>query len=58
MSEEESKKALFELNLEYMKHTPKERLKLYDEYQRKRGEIRSALMKGKLEKSNTKKLGQ
>lgn len=58
MSEEESKKALFKLNLEYMKHTPKERLKLYDEYQRKRGEIRSALIKEKLEKLNTKKLGQ
>ena len=32
MTEEEAKNALFKLHLEYMKHPPKERLKLYEEY--------------------------
>lgn len=43
MTEEESKKALFQLNYEYMSHTPKERLALYDEYQSKRNAIKQAL---------------
>lgn len=43
MTEEEARKALFDLHFEYMTHPPKERLKLYDEYQRKRGEIRKSL---------------
>ena len=43
MTEDEAKKALFEINFEYMTHTPKERLELYDEYQKKRSEIRSQL---------------
>ena len=43
MTEQEAKEALFKLHFEYMMHPPKERLELYDEYQKKRGEIRSAL---------------
>ena len=43
MTEDEAKKALFRINAEYMMHTPKERLALYDEYQEKRGLIRKQL---------------
>lgn len=43
MTEDEAKNALFELHREYMNHKPKERLKLYDEYQKKRSEIKKAL---------------
>ncbi|MDO4963547.1 MAG: hypothetical protein Q4E75_05595 [bacterium] len=43
MTEEEAKKALFDLNYEYMSHSPKERLILYDDYRKKRAEIRNAL---------------
>lgn len=43
MSEEEAKKALFELNYEYMSHTPKERLELYEKYQESRRKIKEAL---------------
>ncbi len=43
MTEEESKDALFKLHQEYMKHPPKERLKLYDEYIEKRNMIKEAL---------------
>lgn len=43
MTEDEAKKALFEVHYEYMMHTPKERLKLYDEYQKKRAEIKKEL---------------
>lgn len=43
MSEEEAKNALFKLHSEYMSHTPKERLKLYDEYIAKRNEIKNEL---------------
>ena len=35
MTELEAKEALFKLHLEYMDHTPKERLKLYEEYKKK-----------------------
>lgn len=49
MTEEEAKIALFRIHQEYMMHTPKERLALYDEYQRQRSEIRKALVKSKLE---------
>lgn len=45
MTEDEAKKALFEVHYEYMMHTPKERLKLYDEYQKKRSEIKRELAK-------------
>ncbi len=50
MNEEEAKKALFQLHYEYMQHTQKERLKLYEEYQRNRTKIKNELMKGILEK--------
>lgn len=43
MTEEEAKTALFKLHYEYMKHTPKERLKLYDEYKEQRNKIKEAL---------------
>ena len=43
MTEEEARKALFELNYEYMMHGPNERLALYEEYQAKRAEIRKKL---------------
>ena len=33
MTEEEAKKALFQVHYEYMMHPPKERLELYNEYQ-------------------------
>lgn len=44
MTELESKEALFKLHQEYMMHKPKERLKLYDEYIRKRNEIKESLI--------------
>lgn len=44
MTEEEAKIALFKIHTEYMAHTPRERLKLYDEYQNKRAEVRKALV--------------
>ena len=50
MTEEESRKALFELNNEYMSHTPKERLELYEEYREKREQIRHELARAKYEK--------
>ena len=45
MTELESKQALFQLHQEYMTHTPEERIELYDEYKRKRDEIKEALIK-------------
>ena len=45
MTEQEAKDALFQIHFEYMMHTPKERLELYDEYQQKRSTIRKALAK-------------
>lgn len=45
MTEEESKQAIFKLHQEYMNHTSKERLKLYNEYQQKRNEIKEQLKK-------------
>ena len=50
MTEQEAKDALFKLHFEYMSHTPKERLELYDEYQKKRSEIRQALAAEKVKK--------
>lgn len=44
MTEQEAKEALFKIHYEYMMHTPKERLELYDEYQRKRNEIKKLLI--------------
>ena len=43
MTIEESKKALFEVHSEYMRHTKEERIKLYSLYQSKRAEIKSEL---------------
>lgn len=45
MTEEEAKKALFQVHYEYMMHPPKERLELYDEYQEKRNKIKRELAK-------------
>ena len=50
MTEEESRKALFELNKEYMNHTAKERVELYQQYQEKRGIIRKALINAMIQK--------
>lgn len=43
MTEQEAKNALFKIHLEYMSHSPKERVKLYDEYQKARREIKDEL---------------
>lgn len=48
MTEEEAREALFKLNFEYMKHPPKERLKLYEEYKEARAKIREELARNKL----------
>lgn len=53
MTEAEAKQALFNIHFEYMQHNPKEREKLYSDYIKKRGEIKSELariMKEKREK--------
>lgn len=47
MTEEEAKKALFELHFWYMSHDKSERLKLYDEYQEKRRDIKKKLIEFK-----------
>lgn len=58
MTEEEAKKALFQINFEYMMHTPNERLELYDEYIEKRAEVRRQLTNAIMEKKekNIKKI--
>lgn len=43
MTEEEAKKALFQVHYEYMMHTPQEREKLYNEYIEKRNQIKREL---------------
>lgn len=43
MTEEEAKFQLFKIHQEYMKHSPKERLKLYNEYREKRNKVKEAL---------------
>ena len=43
MTEEQAKIELFKIHQEYMKHSPKERLKLYDEYREKRNKVKEAL---------------
>ena len=43
MTEEEAKKALFNVHYEYIMHTPREREELYEEYQKKRNEIKHEL---------------
>lgn len=50
MTEQEAKDALFKLNFEYMHHSPKERLELYDEYIKQRAEIQKKLRKAILER--------
>lgn len=53
MTEAEAKQALFNIHFEYMQHNSKEREKLYADYIKKRGEIKSELariMKEKREK--------
>ncbi len=54
MTEYESTIALFELNREYMSHPPKERLKRYDEYIKKRGEIKKLLSEYIMESKKVK----
>lgn len=53
MTEDEARNALFELHFEYMTHSPKERLKLYDEYREKRSKIREELTKYIVEKKES-----
>ncbi len=50
MTEDEAKKALFQIHYEYMMHTPKERDALYEEYQAKRNLVKKELAKFLLEK--------
>lgn len=50
MSEQEAKKALFNLTLEYMSHKPKERKKLYPKYIEERNKIKKELTKTIFEK--------
>ena len=45
MTEQEAKKALFDLTLEYMSHKPKERKKLYSEYIENRNRVKEELTK-------------
>ena len=58
MTEEEAKIELFKIHKEYMKHSPKERLRLYDEYREKRNKVKEALSslinQNKLELAKTK----
>ena len=57
MTEEEAKKALFQVHYEYMMHTPKERIALYDEYREKRNKIKHELARlyiAKKEEENKK----
>ena len=54
MTEEEAKKALFDLHFEYMMHTPKEREKLYEEYIKKRGVIKKQLARLMMERRENK----
>lgn len=47
MTEEESRQALFKIHLDYMKHTPQERLKLCDEYKANREKVKKELAKSR-----------
>lgn len=44
MTEEKSKQALFQIHEEYMKHSPEERVVLYEDYQKKRNEVKHELL--------------
>lgn len=50
MTEQEAKKALFDLTLDYMSHKPKERKKLYPKYIEDRNEIKKQLSEMVLKK--------
>lgn len=54
MTEQEAKEALFKLHFEYMTHTPKERLDLYEKYQEERAKIKQELMKFRKENFKNK----
>lgn len=54
MTEQEAKEALFKLHFDYMSHTPRERLTLYDGYQEKRSEIKKALAQSKIQNLKNK----
>ena len=56
MTEEEARKALFQLHYNYMMHTPKEREELYEEYQACRREIKNKLAKFMFEKKQNESL--
>lgn len=56
MNEEEAKEALFKINSEYMKHPPKERLRLYEQYKAKRALVHSLLEEYISEKNKEKLL--
>lgn len=43
MNEQEAKKALFDLTIEYMSHKPRERKKLYAKYVEDRNKVKAAL---------------
>lgn len=45
LTEEESKIMLFKINQEYMSHSPKERINLYEKYKDDREKIRQALIR-------------
>lgn len=49
MTPEEARTSLLALHAEYMTHSSKERLKLYDEYRSKRNKIMEELKKYKQE---------
>lgn len=55
LTEEESRIMLFKINKEYMSHSPKERIGLYQKYKDDREKIRQALIKSKesIDKSKT-----
>lgn len=50
MTEDEARDALFKLHFDYITHPPKERLILYEEYKKRRQEIRTELANLMLEK--------
>lgn len=56
MTEEEIKKQLFDLHLQYMKYTPKQKEELYEDHIKKLKEIRRqlALLKTEQKENETK----
>lgn len=50
MTEEELKKALFDIRLEYMMHTPKEKEELYEEYIQKLKQVKKELARLMIER--------